>query len=191
MATANDPSAALTWLSRVLAFMRANRAPISAPMPTSATPRTHGGRPPSTSPAPCSTLDPSIAPNIQLAGNLTSRSSSAAATEAATSSISSSGAGDLDRHGRRRRRSHPGQRQQQRQRRGENDHPHGLHHGDGRHVGALLGGEDGDLRQRARDFPPETPRSGPSRGRAADKGCCRMSSRRWRAPATRWSTDRR
>ena len=91
MATANDPSAALTWLSRVLAFMRANREPISAPMPTSATPRTHGGRPPSTSPGPCSTLDPIIAPNIQLAGNLISRSSSAAATEAAISSSSSSG----------------------------------------------------------------------------------------------------
>ena len=91
MATANDPSAALTWLSRVLAFMRANRAPISAPMPTSAMPRSQGGRPPSTRPAPCSRLDPIIAPNIQLAGNLTSRSSSATATEAATSSASSSG----------------------------------------------------------------------------------------------------
>ncbi len=91
IATANDPSAALTWLSRVLAFMRANRAPISAPMPTSATPRTQGGRLPSTSPVPCSTLDPIIAPNIQLAGNLISRNTSAAATEAATSSSSSSG----------------------------------------------------------------------------------------------------
>ncbi len=91
MATANDPSAALTWLSRVLAFIRANRAPISAPMPTSATPRTQGGRPPSISPVPCSTLEPIIAPNIQLAGNLISRSSSATATDAAISSASSSG----------------------------------------------------------------------------------------------------
>ncbi len=149
MAIANDPSAALTWLSRVLAFIRANRAPISAPMPTSATPRTQGGRPPSTSPVPCSTLEPIIAPNIQLAGNLISRSSSATATEAAISSSQFERRGDRHRHGRRRRRGHPGQRQQQRQRRGENDHAHGLHHGDRRHVGALLGGEDGDLRQRA------------------------------------------
>ena len=48
MATANEPSAALTWLSSVLLIcIRANRAPIRAPMPTSATPRTQGGRPPS------------------------------------------------------------------------------------------------------------------------------------------------
>jgi len=40
MAMAKDPSAAWTWLSRVLVFIRANRLPISAPMPTSATPRT-------------------------------------------------------------------------------------------------------------------------------------------------------
>ncbi len=91
MATANDPSAALTWLNRVLGFMRANRAPISAPIPTSATPRTDGGRPPSTIPAPCSTLEPIMAPNIQLAGNFVIRSSSAAATEAAISPVSSSG----------------------------------------------------------------------------------------------------
>ena len=149
IATANDPSAALTWLSRVLAFIRAKRAPISAPMPTSAMPRTQGGRPPSTSPAPCSTLEPIIAPNIQLAGNLISRSSSATATEAAISSASSSGEAIGIVDGRRRRRGDPGQRQQHRQRRGENDHAHGLHHGDRRHVGALLGGEHGDLRQRA------------------------------------------
>ena len=137
------------WLSRVLACIRAKRAPISAPMPTSATPRTQGGRPPSIRPAPCSTLEPIIAPNIQLAGNLISRSSSATATEAAISSASSSGEAIATADGRRRRRRHPGQRQQHRQRRGEDDHAHGLHHGDRRHVGALLGGEHGDLRQRA------------------------------------------
>ena len=71
--------------------MRANRAPISAPIPTSATPRTQGGRPPSINPVPCSTLEPIIAPNIQLAGNFISRSSNAAATDAAISSVSSSG----------------------------------------------------------------------------------------------------
>ncbi len=71
--------------------MRANRAPISAPMPTSATPRSQGGRPPSTRPAPCSTLDAIIAPNIQLAGNLIQCSSSATATEPAISSASAIG----------------------------------------------------------------------------------------------------
>src|ERR1700761_3412260 len=90
-ATANEPSPALTWLSRVFAFMRANLAPINAPMPTSATPRTQGGRPPSTTPAPCSTLDAIIAPNIQLAGNLIQCSSSATATEAAINSASATG----------------------------------------------------------------------------------------------------
>ena len=40
---------------------------------------------------PCSRLDPIIAPNIQLAGNFISRSSSATATDAAISSASSSG----------------------------------------------------------------------------------------------------
>ena len=71
--------------------MRANRAPISAPMPTSATPRSHGGRPPSTRPAPCSTLDAIIAPNIQLAGKFSQRSSSATATEPAINSASAIG----------------------------------------------------------------------------------------------------
>ena len=60
-------------------------------MPTSAMPRTQGGRPPSTSPVPCSTLDPIIAPNIQLAGNFISRSNSATASDAAISAASSSG----------------------------------------------------------------------------------------------------
>jgi hypothetical protein len=60
-------------------------------MPISATPRTQFGRPPSTQPAPCSTLEAIIAPNIQLAGNLISRRTSAAASEAATSSTRSSG----------------------------------------------------------------------------------------------------
>ena len=107
IATANEPSAALMWLSRVLVRIRAKRLPISAPMPTSATPRTHGGRPPSTRPAPCSTLEPIIAPNIQLAGNLISRSTSAAATEAATSSASSSGEAIAVVASARRRRRHP------------------------------------------------------------------------------------
>ena len=60
-------------------------------MPTSAIARTEGGRVPSIMPVPCSTLEPIMAPNIQLAGNLISRSSSATATEAAISSASSSG----------------------------------------------------------------------------------------------------
>ena len=60
-------------------------------MPTSATPRTQGGRPPSITPVPCSTLDAIIAPNIQLAGNFISRSNSATATEAAIRIASSSG----------------------------------------------------------------------------------------------------
>src|SRR5207244_6851361 len=59
--------------------------------PTSATPRTQGGRPPSINPVPCSTLEPIIAPNIQLVGNLINRSSNAAATDVAISSVSSSG----------------------------------------------------------------------------------------------------
>ena len=49
MATANEPSAALMWPASVLIRIRAKRLPIRAPMPTSATPRTHAGRPPSTS----------------------------------------------------------------------------------------------------------------------------------------------
>ncbi|GCC45658.1 hypothetical protein chiPu_0029775, partial [Chiloscyllium punctatum] len=44
---------------------------------------------------------------------------------------------------------HPGQRQHQRQGRGQDDDPHGLYHGDRRDVGALLRGEDRDLRERA------------------------------------------
>jgi len=39
-------------------------------------PRSQSGSPPSTSPVPCSTLAPIIAPNIQLAGNFISRNSS-------------------------------------------------------------------------------------------------------------------
>ena len=50
IATANEPSPALTWLSRVVIFIRAKREPIRAPMPTSATPRIQCGRPPSTQP---------------------------------------------------------------------------------------------------------------------------------------------
>ncbi len=91
IATANEPRPALTWLSRVLIRIRAKREPISAPMPTSATPRTQFGRPPSTIPAPCSRLEASIAPNIQLAGNLIQRSNSATAIEAAIRATSSSG----------------------------------------------------------------------------------------------------
>ena len=60
-------------------------------MPTSATPRIQGGRPPSIAPVPCSTADAIIAPNIQLAGNLATRSSSAIAMAAAASTPSSSG----------------------------------------------------------------------------------------------------
>ena len=72
-------------------------------MPISAMRAAQCGRPPSTMPAPCSTLEPIIAPNIQLAGNFSSRSNSAAATAAATSPASSSG--DGDRMAARRRRS--------------------------------------------------------------------------------------
>jgi hypothetical protein len=60
-------------------------------MPTSATPRIHGGRPPSIIPVPCSTLDAIIAPNIQPAGKLTSRSASAMAIDAAISPASPAG----------------------------------------------------------------------------------------------------
>jgi hypothetical protein len=66
-----------------LAFIRAKRLPINAPMPMSATPRIQFGRPPSTSPAPCNTLEAIMAPNIQLAGNLMSRNTSASASDAA------------------------------------------------------------------------------------------------------------
>ena len=59
------------------------------------------------------------------------------------------GRGDQARHLHRRRGRNAGQRQQQRQRRGQDDHPHGLHHGDRGDVGAFLGGKHGDLRQRA------------------------------------------
>ena len=149
MATANDPSAALTWLSRVFglhprearADQRADADQRHAAHPWRQAALDH--------PAPCSTLEPIIAPNIQLAGNLISRSSSATATEAATSSASSSGEAAFTSAGRRRRRRDPGQRQQHRQRRGEDDHAHGLHHRDRRHVGAALDREHGDLRQRA------------------------------------------
>ncbi len=91
MAMTKEPSAALTWLSKVEAFIRAKREPIRAPMPTSATLRTQGGRPPSIRPVPCSTLEAIIAPNIQLAGNFASRNSRATAMEAAISAASSSG----------------------------------------------------------------------------------------------------
>ena len=60
-------------------------------MPTSATLRIQGGRPPSTRPVPCSTLEASIAPNIQLAGKFISRSNSATAIEAAISAIRPAG----------------------------------------------------------------------------------------------------
>ena len=60
-------------------FIRANRVPIRAPIPTSATPRAHGGRPPSIREVPCSTIEAIMAPNIQLAGNFISRSTSAMA----------------------------------------------------------------------------------------------------------------
>ncbi len=98
MATANEPSPALTWLSSVDLLIRANRVPITAPMPTSATPRIHGGRPPSIRPVPCSTAEAIIAPNIQLAGNFASRSSSATAMAAADQH------GEFERRGDRRRR---------------------------------------------------------------------------------------
>ena len=91
IAIANEPSAAWMWPSSTFGFIRANRLPISEPMPTSATPRTQGGTPPSTSPAPCSTLEAIIAPNIQLAGNLRSRRSSAAASAPTTSSTRPAG----------------------------------------------------------------------------------------------------
>jgi hypothetical protein len=90
-ATANEPSPALMWLSSVFLLIRAKRVPMTAPMPTSATPRIQGGRPPSIRPVPCSTAEASIAPNIQLAGNCASRSSRAAAMAAATSTASPSG----------------------------------------------------------------------------------------------------
>ena len=67
------------------------RLPINEPIPTSATPRTQAGKPPSTHPVPCSTLEAIIAPNIQLAGNLTSRSNNATASEAAARASSPSG----------------------------------------------------------------------------------------------------
>ena len=60
-------------------------------MPTSATLRIQSGRPPSTRPVPCSTLEASIAPNIQLAGKFISRSSSATDIEAAISATSPAG----------------------------------------------------------------------------------------------------
>ena len=111
-------------------------------MPTSAMLRIQGGRPPSTNPVPCSTLEASIAPNIQLAGNFISRSTSAtaergadqrrqarrrgdlrgqtpAALEAATPVIASSSGSAAVRMMTRMR----------------------LHHGDSGDVGALLGGE--------------------------------------------------
>ena len=73
MVIANEPSAAPRWLSRVPAFIRANREPSSAPTTTSAALHIQGGRPPSTHPVPWSTPDPIIAPNIQLAGKWISR----------------------------------------------------------------------------------------------------------------------
>ena len=73
IATANEPSAALMWPASTRGFIRAKRLPISAPIPTRATLRTQGGRPPSTRSAPCSTLEAIIAPNIQLAGNFRMR----------------------------------------------------------------------------------------------------------------------
>ena len=131
-----------------------------------------------------------MAPNIQLAGNFISRSTSATASDAAISAASSSGEA-IDRGDRRRRRwRDAGHRQHQRQCCGEDDHAHGLHHRDAGDVGALLGGEDDDLRQRAGTAGQQAPRSGPSHGSAADRCWCRRSSRRWRAPAARWSADR-
>src|SRR5947209_14128273 len=91
IATANEPSPALTYFSSVEIRNRAKREPIRAPMPTRATFRIQFGRPPSISEVPCSTLEAIIAPNIQLAGNFASRSSSATAIEPAISAVSSSG----------------------------------------------------------------------------------------------------
>jgi len=71
--------------------MRANRAPIRAPIPTSATPRAQGGRPPSINPVPCSTLEPIIAPNISLPEILSAAAAMPPPTDAAISSVSSSG----------------------------------------------------------------------------------------------------
>ena len=90
-ATANEPIDADRWLSMVLVDIFAKRVPMIVPMPISATPRSHGGRVPSTSPAPCSRLEPSIAPNIQLAGNFVRRSASALAMDAATRASSPAG----------------------------------------------------------------------------------------------------
>ena len=75
----------------MLVFIREKREPISVPMPISAMPRTIGGRPPSIRPVPCSTLDPIMAPNSQLAGNFAIRSSSETATEAPIRPTSPSG----------------------------------------------------------------------------------------------------
>jgi hypothetical protein len=64
-------------------------------MPISAMLRTSGGRPPSISPVPCNTLDPIMAPNIQLAGNFAIRSNNAVDTEAPIRPISPSGEATL------------------------------------------------------------------------------------------------
>ena len=75
----------------VVIFIREKREPIKVPMPISAMPRTIGGRPPSIHPKPCSTADPIMAPNSQLAGNFAIRSTNETATEAPIRPMSPSG----------------------------------------------------------------------------------------------------
>ena len=186
IAIANDPSAALMWPSSTRGFIRAKRrrsARRCRPAPRCA-PR--AAAPPSTSPVPCSTLEAIIAPNIQLAGNFIIRSSSDTASEAATSATSSSGGGDRERERGRGRRRDAGQRQHQRQRGGQDDHAHGLHHGDRRQVGAVFDREDGDLRQRAGAAGQKRRGAVPAVDALQIESWSRRSRRRSRPPAGRW-----
>ena len=150
MATANEPSAGIDVAEQGLDPSSARtacrsgrrcrpaprRAPRAAGRPRSSRCRAARSR--------RSSRRTSSSPEISSAAAAARR-----ATEAAISAGEFERRGDRSRRCRRRRRRHSGQRQHQRQRRGQNDHAHGLHHGDRRHVGALLGGEHGDLRQRA------------------------------------------
>ena len=136
--------------------------------------------------------EPIIAPNIQLAGNFTTRSNSAAASRGRDQR------GQFERRGDRGSDApaatdgaSPVSASSIGKRRGENDHPHGLHHGDRRHVGALLDRQHGDLRQRAGASRQERRGAVPAmEALQVEAGAEGRAEGRERQQA-RWSGDRR
>ena len=153
-------------------LIREKRVPITAPMPTSATPRIQGGRPPSIRAVPQHAGGDHRAEHPARRKWRPQRSATAmaAATRAASSAAR--------RHGgeHRRRGRDPGERQHERQGGGENDHAHGLHHGDRRDVSALSAASM-VICDSAPGLRLAAPRSGPSRGSVAGRSWSRRSYR--------------